>query len=150
MDNRKMRERVLELSEEDRWEDAKEEWFLERGYRFPEGRRCLCGRSLIESVNIIRNRENGNAVGVCDPCRWEFLDPRIGDAGPKSPLPRAKDAEALDEATLEYAFARGWISDFERRFSIAIMTRQHPSLHKRTALLRLGRKILLRMARDPN
>ena len=53
--------KVLEKSESDNWEEASKEWQLEKSYICKECiETCVCGKTGIKDISILRNIHNGN------------------------------------------------------------------------------------------
>jgi len=109
-------ERIIARSVADNWPQAKREWSLADVYLADEPRRCLCSHYPIIECCVIRNRLNGNKAVVGNYCVKRFL------GLPSGPLFQAfkrimKDrGAALNQAAVEYAHDRGWLTDEERDF----------------------------------
>ena len=50
--------RLIDLSVEDVWDEAKLEWALESVWREDEPDTCLCGHYPIIEICLLRNRKN--------------------------------------------------------------------------------------------
>jgi len=109
---------ILERSAADAWNEARHEWDLMEVYREDEPQECLCGHTPIIEICVLRNRCTGYVVTVGNVCVTKFLG--LGSNRIFEGLKRvAKNSDkALNEATTEYAHNQGWITDWERDFSL--------------------------------
>jgi hypothetical protein len=100
------------------WDEAKVEWDLKHVYREDEPLTCLCGHTPIIEICVLQNRRNGNMAEVGNVCVTRFLG--LESDLIFSGLRRvAKDAsKALNEAATNYAHEQGWITDWEKQFSL--------------------------------
>jgi hypothetical protein len=111
-------EEIVGLSEADNWAEAKLEWDLaDIILTEPDTLgTCLCGHYPIREHCVIRNHLNGKKAVVGNYCVKRFL------GLPSGPLFQAfkrimKDrGAALNQAAVEYAHDRGWLTDGERDF----------------------------------
>jgi hypothetical protein len=112
----RLAEEIIALSVANTWAEAKREWALVEVYFADEPRRCLCSHYPIIECCVIRNRLNGNEVIVGNCCVKRFRG--LPSAKVFEALKRViKDrGAALNQAAVEYAHDRGWLSDGERDF----------------------------------
>ncbi|MDB6025498.1 MAG: hypothetical protein JWM68_1721 [Verrucomicrobiales bacterium] len=100
------------------WDEAKLEWDLKHVYREDEPLTCLCGHSPIIEICVLSNRHNYKSAIVGNVCVMKFLglESDLIFAGLRRV---AKDSsKALNEATTIYANEQGWITDWEKNFSL--------------------------------
>ena len=109
---------IVTLSTAKIWEEAKLEWDLKHVYREDEPLTCLCGHTPIIEICVLQNRRNGNYAEVGNVCVTKFLG--LESDLIFSGLRRvAIDAsKGLNEAATNYAHEQGWISAWEKQFSL--------------------------------
>lgn len=113
---RELRRRIIEQSVAKDWSIARLEWDLETIFREEEFQACACGHYPIIEICQLRNRLNRQLIEVGNVCVKKFLGmpSEIIFAGFRRV---AKDEErALNEAASDYAFRKGWVTEWERNF----------------------------------
>lgn len=111
----KLYRRIIELSTTQDWDKAKMEWELVEVLHSDTPQTCLCGHSPILELCIIRNFVNQNRATVGNCCVRKFVDKarKALDAFGRI----ATDAnKALNPEAIQYAYERGWMSEWERDF----------------------------------
>lgn len=113
---RELRRRIIERSVAQDWPTARLEWDLETIFREEEFQTCACGHYPIIEICQLRNRRNRQLIEVGNVCVKKFMgmpSNRIFDGFRRI----AKDHEkALNEAASDYAFRKGWVTEWERKF----------------------------------
>lgn len=69
-DQKKLQERIIELSESKVWEVAKTEWEINTIWY--DKAECLCEHSIMQNIEI-KNTKNGNLAVVGNVCIFQFL-----------------------------------------------------------------------------
>jgi hypothetical protein len=142
----RLTERIVDLSIAPDWYEAKQEWFLEDVYLTEEPGTCLCGHRIIEHC-IIRNRENGNSAVVGNCCVKRFMD--LPSERLFTALRRIyKDLRrALNAETIEHAYRRGWIDDWQRGFYLNTLKKRQLSEKQLAKRREINAKVLARATR---
>jgi len=117
----KLFEEIIARSEAKNWDDAKLEWALaDITIIEPEdpAETCLCGHHPIREVCTLVNEVNANTAIVGNVCVYKFigLHSKPIVAGLKR-VQADRDA-ALNEAALNFALAKGWITERDYRFGM--------------------------------
>lgn len=138
-------QKIVALSESNKWEAAKQEWCLEEIYFTDEPGTCICGHYPIIEHCIIRNRENGNTTTVGNMCVKRFLGlPSDKLFGAISRI--AEDHERpLNAEMIEHAHRKGWINDWEYSFYSDTLRKRKLSPRQRTKRVEINRNILERV-----
>lgn len=115
---------IVELSEGETWDEAKEEWSLIDVFLDDEPTTCMCGKYPIHENCIIQNRHNGNKTTVGNHCVKNFLGlpSDVIFAG----LKRISEdrSKALNGAAIEHAYKKGWLTDWEYDFCTRTMSKR--------------------------
>lgn len=139
--------KIVALSVSDTWDEAKLEWSLVEVYKADEPDECLCGHSIIE-ICVIQNRINHNRAVVGNVCVKKFLglpSDKIFDAINRI----SKDDEgSLNAETIAHAHSKGWITDWERKFSFDTMRKRTLTDKQSAVRIKINAKILHRVARN--
>ena len=64
----KLAKKLISLSEADNWEEAKNEWKMERYYHISEHCSCLCCSKGVHDMTVIENIFNTNQMHICNSC----------------------------------------------------------------------------------
>jgi hypothetical protein len=101
-----------------RWLGLKPSANLTEVYYQADPDTCLCGHYPVNEICVIRDKMNGSSVVVGNVCVKTFLElpsDKIFEG-----LHRvAKDpSRLLNKEAIEHAHEKGWISDWEKQFSL--------------------------------
>ena len=124
------------------WNRAKLEWWLEEVYRQDDPDECLCGHFPINEICILRNVKNGASATVGNVCVKKFL------GLPSNKIFRAlgrivaDESKALNEAAIEHARGKGWITAWERTFYLDTMRKRRLSDPQLSIRIEINRKVL--------
>lgn len=133
---------IIALSVAQEWAAARAEWTLDYIVESDTYRTCLCEHYPIVELCYLRNRRNGNSALVGNCCVNKFMGLPSGPifAG----LKRIKDnrRKALNEALTEYAYERGWITEWEREFCDNTRRRRILTLRQEHARQRINDAVL--------
>jgi len=145
MSQKKLREEIVILSEADNWVEALNEWALQDVEIAEDPRTCLCGHTPIIEICHIHNIRNRHSVEVGNCCVQNFMgmNSKIIFDGLKRIT--NDDTKAANEALLNHAEYKGWLTPWERRFAWSTKNKRnlsHKQLHHRR---RINKKIIHRM-----
>lgn len=108
-------QRIVEMSQADDFQQAKQEWILVRIYKQDDGQ-CLCGHSPILNHCVLKNKFNGNETVVGSSCVQKFIGIQT-DKLFASYTMIVKDLQAyLGMEFIEYLHEHGVINDWEYEF----------------------------------
>ena len=144
MTQQKLREEIIERSESNSWDKAKSEWELDYIYFAEKGEpeRCLCGHFPIIELCVLINLENGSHATVGNCCVKKFMDIRSDIIFQAVKRIQDDDESALNEDAIEYAHARGWLTDWEYKFSQDTKRKRKLSSKQLAYRTRINKKIL--------
>lgn len=123
--------RIVARSVGKTWHEAKNEWVLEDIFYSEEPRSCLCGKTPIYENCVIQNKKNGNEVIVGNKCIQKFL--QLGTSKLFQGICRvSQDRErSANQALVDHAFEKGFISLWEKTFLIDTMRKRKLSEKQR-------------------
>jgi hypothetical protein len=108
----------------------------------PQG--CLCSKFPIGEICVLTNKKNGKVTEVGNCCVEKFigLESDIIFQGVK----RVKDdnKKSLNKASIEFAFDKGWLTEWEHRFSLDTMRKRRMSDRQMAVRVRINEKVLAR------
>jgi hypothetical protein len=116
---------ILKLLLARTWDEAKLEWGLAEVYEAEEPETCLCGHFPIIELCVLSNRVNTNQATVGNCCVKKFIglpSDKIFEAMKRIRKDSAKSANA---ETIQHAFERHWINEWEKNFYINIMRKRN-------------------------
>jgi hypothetical protein len=135
---------IIALSVAKTWEEAKREWGLVDIHREDEPLTCLCGHTPIIEICLLRNRRNNNSAIVGNVCVNKFLaiESELIFAG----LRRiAEDStKALNGAATIHAHEKGWITDWEKTFSLDTVRKRKLSEKQQRKRAEINQRVLVR------
>lgn len=138
---------ILHLSHSRDWERAKSEWSLQDVFRQVHPQACLCGHRPVFEICILRNHVTGSTVEVGNSCVQKFLgipSHLIFDG-----LDRVRDDldRALNEAVIEHARVKGWVTEWERQFLLDTARKRRLTGPQAQTRQRINRKVLAQVER---
>jgi hypothetical protein len=136
--NFKLFQEIIDRSEADTWEEAKNEWFLEYIEMAGEGEdySCLCTHPHIKELCYIANEKNGNEALVGNCCVKKFMELE------SDLIFQAIRRGKVNSAMLGYAFSHNMITEWENNFMLGVMRKRKMTVKQRTVYDRLQKKIL--------
>jgi len=140
---------IIKLSQSGNWDIAKLEWKLKEIYKLEENdepEHCLCGHSIIE-VCIIENQQTNNEAIVGNVCVKKFLglpSDKIFQAVKKI---RKDNEKSLNAESIQYAYEKGWINDWEYQFSTNTIRKRKLSPKQINTRMQINKKMLNNMRR---
>jgi hypothetical protein len=141
----KLTQEIIARSVATTWDEAKLEWNLDEVYETSEPETCLCGHTPIIELCILRNRRNANAALVGNCCVKKFIglpSDKIFEAFKRV---RKDESRALNAETIEHAFSRGWINEWERKFCFSTIRKRALSGRQQNKRIEINRKIVARI-----
>jgi hypothetical protein len=137
-------EEIIARSVADTWHEAKREWELVHIF-FADPKEpgtCLCGHNPIVEHCILLNRENGNKAIVGNVCVTRFMGIPVERLF--TPLRRITKnrAAALNAEAIEYAYGKGWLNDWERRFYLETCRKRRLFPKQKAKRVQINEKIL--------
>jgi hypothetical protein len=127
------------------WDAAKLEWELKEIYESEEPETCLCGHFPIIELCVIGNKLNRNSATVGNCCVKKFIglpSDRIFQAVKRI---RKDGAKSLSAEAVDYAFNRGWLTDWERDFYFDIMRKRTLSPKQAAKKAQINERYLFNM-----
>ena len=124
MSEHRLASEITALSEADGWGVAKLEWVLHEVYEAEEPETCLCGHFPIIELCVISNTLNGNLATVGNCCVKKFIGLPSDKIFQAVKRVRKDVSRSLNAEAISHAFARGWLSSWERDFYYNIMRKR--------------------------
>lgn len=136
---------IIARSDSRDWDAARREWHLTDVFVNKNGENCLCGHYPAIEICVLRNHVNGCMVDIGNCCirKFSHIQTRLIFDGIKR---ISNDIEAaLNEAVIDYALRKRWLSVFEDRFLIDTRTKRNLSQKQLTTRIIINKKILARV-----
>ena len=145
MSEYKLIKELLQKSNSSKWDIAKLEWKLEDVYKILHSETCLCGHYPIIEICELRNSLNNELVIVGNCCVKKFTD-----------LPSDKIFQSINRITkdktksfnaesIEHAFYKGWINDWERNFYLDIWRKKNLTQKQKEKKIQINQKIFTKL-----
>jgi hypothetical protein len=148
MSEYKLTEEILARSHGTIWIAAKLEWTLEHVYEADEPETCLCGHFPIIEICELRNKFNGNSATVGNCCVKKFIG-LPSDLIFQAVKRVRKDIEkSLNEQAIRHAWEKGWINEWEYKFSLDTMRKRGLSQKQMATRIKVNEKMLANMRRN--
>jgi hypothetical protein len=138
----KLSAEIVARSQSVAWDHAKREWSLVNVYEAEEPKTCLCGHTPIVEICVLHNSVNGNHAEVGNCCVKKFMciaSHRIFDGIKRV---RRDPAAALNEAAIDHASARGWITKWEENFLLDTKRKRVLSHKQAATRVLINQKVL--------
>lgn len=142
----KLTTEIVARSQNQAWDHAKREWSLVEVYEADEPETCLCGHNPIIEICVLHNRVNGNQAEVGNCCVKKFMgiESHLIFDGLKRVQ---KDiSAALNDAAIEHASSRQWITPWEKTFLISTRRKRVLSAKQGETRRRINIKVVGRFA----
>ena len=106
----KLAKKLISLSEADNWEEAKNEWKMERYYHISEHCSCLCCSKGVHDMTVIENIFNTNQMHICNSCASLYfgIQESLKIESTVRRLKKNKDLN-MDDICLAYLFRNKFI-----------------------------------------
>lgn len=138
---------ILSRSHSASWDEAKLEWKLHNIYEVDEFETCLCGHYPIKEVCVLQNSRNQNMATVGNCCVKKFIG-LPSDLIFQAVKRVRKDGEkSLNFEAIAHAYAKGWINDWEFKFSVDTMNKRKLTGNQLEKRMQVNHKMLNNMKR---
>ena len=147
----KLMEEIVALSVSDVWSKAKFEWELETIYFLGSdeaAETCLCGHYPIRELCILRNIKNNKTTTVGNVCVTKFIGLPAGVIFRSVENIKKSIHQSLNRETIEYAYSKGIINDWELKFYADTMRKRKLSDKQRSKRTKINQKILDNVVKD--
>lgn len=151
MSEYKLTKEIISRSQSKVWDLAKLEWVLHEIYEADEPETCLCGHFPIIEICNLRNKFNEQFATVGNCCVKKFIGLPSDLIFQAVKRVRKDNQKSLNAESLQYAFEKGWINDWERQFSIDTMRKRNLTPKQLATRQKVNEKMLNNMKRNnPN
>lgn len=148
MSDFKLAAEIIALSNADSWELAKIEWVLDSIYFSEEPEACLCGHFPIIELCELKNTKNGNSATVGNCCVKKFLGLPSDKIFQAVKRIRVDSDKNLNGETIELAYSKGWINEWEYKFYGDVFAKRNFSDKQLAKKKQINEKILKRMSKQ--
>lgn len=141
---------IITLSVSRIWDEAKIEWGLFNIYEADEFETCLCGHYPIKEICVLQNKNNRNFVTVGNCCVKKFMGLPSDLIFQAVKRVRKDDGKSLNAEAIAHAYEKGWINEWEYKFSIDTMNKRKLSSGQLQKRQQVNAKMLASMKRISN
>lgn len=147
----KLKEEIINRSESDSWNLARNEWVFEYAYQSNEKETCLCGHYPILNICVIKNHKNNRQTDVGNCCISKFLGIKDGDKIFPS-LKRLKGDidKSMSQEVLDYLNTKRILDEFEYKFYTDIIKKRKLSEKQLLIKRSINHKLLAFTSSDSN
>jgi len=149
MSEYRLTKEIIERSEAENWDQAKLEWRLAEVYEADEPETCLCGHFPIVELCVLRNKLNVGMATVGNCCVKKFLGLPSDLIFQAVKRVRADNDKSLNGESIEHAFGKGWINQWERNFYFDVMRKRKLSDRQAATKRSINLKMMRNMRRVP-
>ncbi|MEH6354236.1 hypothetical protein [Pseudomonas sp. 3JA] len=143
-------EEILALSQSASWDEAKLEWTLHNIYEADEFETCLCGHYPIKEICVLQNKKNLNMATVGNCCVKKFIGLPSDLIFQAVKRVRKDESKSLNLEAINHAYTRGWINEWEYKFSINTMSKRKLSDKQLATRMKVNEKMLNNMKKNPS
>lgn len=147
MSEYQLSKKIIESSIATTWDKAKLEWQLQEIYKAEEADICLCGHYPIMEICILHNSKNGNTVQVGNCCVNKFMGLQSDKIFSAYKKVVKNVSKPLNAETIEYAYNKNWINEWEHKFYFDTMRKRKLSEKQGNIRSRINTKIIRRIER---
>lgn len=139
----RLTQEIINLSESDFWDNAKNEWSFAYAYYSDDLQTCLCGHYPIKNVCVIKNKLNNGITEVGNCCVNKFLGIEDGNKIFTS-IKRLKEdsTKSMSTEVLEYLFKKKVLSDFEYKFYLDTIRKRKLSFKQLEIRKKINQKLI--------
>ncbi|WP_322614035.1 hypothetical protein [Pseudomonas sp. BIC9C] len=141
---------ILALSQSVAWDEAKREWTLHNIYEADEFETCLCGHYPIKEICVLQNKKNLNKATVGNCCVKKFIGLPSDLIFQAVKRVRKDEGKSLNFEAITHAYSKGWINEWEYKFSIDTMRKRNLSGNQLQKRMQVNAKMLNNMKRNPS
>lgn len=139
----KLIEEIIQLSNSDNWESAKEEWLFHHAYYHDSGLTCLCGHKPIKNICVLKNKLNKTETEVGNCCVTKFLGIEDGTIVFSAISRLKKDlSKSIGKEAFEFIKSKGILNDFECTFYLDTISKRVLSDRQLAIRQRINTKFL--------
>ncbi len=139
----KLSKEIINLSESNRWESAKEEWEFRFAYMSEEFQTCLCGHYPIKEICVIKNSLNSNETEVGNCCVNKFLGIDYANKIFNSTKRIKQDkARSMSPESLDYLLLNNAITKFEFDLYLNIIRKRNLSPKQLDIKIKINQKLI--------
>jgi len=143
----KLTEEIISRSQSKVWDMAKLEWSLYQIYEADEPETCLCGHFPIIEICTLRNKLNGQFATVGNCCVKKFIGLPSDLIFQAVKRVRKDNQKSLNAEAIQHAYDKGWINEWEYKFSIDSMRKRNLSQKQLQTRMKVNEKMLANMRR---
>jgi hypothetical protein len=148
MSEYKLTEEIINRSQSKVWDMAKLEWSLHQIYEAEEPETCLCGHFPIIEICTLRNKLNGQFAIVGNCCVKKFIGLPSDLIFQAVKRVRKDNQKSLNAEAIQHAYEKGWINEWEYKFSIDTMRKRNLSQKQLQTRMKVNEKMLANMRRN--
>ena len=148
MSEYKLAEEIISRSQSKVWDMAKLEWSLYQIYETEEPETCLCGHFPIIEICTLRNKLTGQFATVGNCCVKKFIGLPSDLIFQAVKRVRKDNQKSLNAEAIQHAYEKGWINEWEYRFSIDTMRKRNLSQKQLQTRMKVNKKMLANMRRS--
>ena len=148
MSEYKLTSNIIQLSQSDKWDIAKLEWSLSEIYEADEPETCLCGHYPIIEICTLKNKLNNNLATVGNCCVKKFIGLPSDKIFQAVKRIRKDNQKSLNAEAIEHAFVKGWINEWEYKFSLDTMRKRKLSAKQVQTRKNINEKMLFNVRRS--
>jgi hypothetical protein len=141
-------EEITKLSHAKSWDAAKLEWSLDHIYEADEPETCLCGHYPIVEICILKNKVNGQSATVGNCCVKKFIGLPSDLIFQSVKRVRKDSSKALNAEAVEHAYAKGWINEWEYKFSLDTVRKRVLTVRQHETRVKINNKMLAHLKRQ--
>lgn len=139
MSERILKERIIERSLADNWEDAVKEWSVHKMY-IGHGA-CTCGKKNIKRICVIKNPKTKLAVAVGSSCVHKFMNIPTQTMFTDITKLHKNKLHIVKECTAKLAFETKRITEWEYNFYVSIYQFSKLSAKQEAIVLKINAKL---------
>lgn len=148
MSEYKLTQEIIQRSQSKVWDIARLEWALNEIYEADEPETCLCGHFPIIDICILRNKVNGHLATVGNCCVKKFIGLPSDLIFQAVKRVRMDTQNSLNAEAIQHAYEKGWINEWEFKFSIDTMRKRNLSAKQLQSRMKVNEKMLFNMKRS--
>lgn len=148
MSEYKLTEEIINRSQSKVWDIAKLEWSLYQIYEADEPETCLCGHFPILEICTLKNKLNGQFATVGNCCVKKFIGLPSNLIFQAVKRVRKDNQKSLNAEAIQHAYEKGWINEWEYKFSIDTMRKRNLSQKQLQKRMKVNEKMLANMRRS--
>lgn len=142
---RNLKDVILRLSEANTWDEAKHEWSLLDVTWAEKPQTCICTHHPILELCELVNKCNGATTTVGNVCVHKFIGLPSNEIFVGFRRIRDDILKSMNVAAIEHAFARKWMTGFERRLYLSFRLKRNIPENEASMKKSINERVLFRM-----